>query len=263
MIHVHDGKDQVEGKVTMEEVRRSIALLASDVDLAEVGTLGQGVWPAGAHAPGKLVLVNGGEAGLYDPDRNELGTVTAPRLGGQTIIDFTATRPWADFAALRGLLEKAADLAWCRSVLEEAHAVFRLWNWKHPQDAWTTPLLVACTFVQTVWPWRPEVAVTGPSDCGKSTLLGVLKALFGRLSFYSSKPTEAGIRQRVRNNACAIMVDEFENDGKRQAVLELFRTTSQGGAELVRAAAQRVRGGPREHPLPEREAKRLSRAARG
>lgn len=37
----------------------------------------------------------------------------------------------------------------------------------------------------------------------------------------------------------------------------------QGGAELVRAAARRVRGGPREHPLPEREAKRLARAARG
>ena len=36
-----------------------------------------------------------------------------------------------------------------------------------------------------------------------------------------------------------------------------------GVAELVRAGAQRVRGGPREYPVPERELKRLARAARG
>ena len=34
-------------------------------------------------------------------------------------------------------------------------------------------------------------------------------------------------------------------------------------AALVRAGAGRVRGGPREYPLPERETKRIGRAARG
>ena len=36
-----------------------------------------------------------------------------------------------------------------------------------------------------------------------------------------------------------------------------------GVAALVQAAAQRVRGGPREYPVPEREMKRLARTARG
>jgi ABC-type uncharacterized transport system YnjBCD ATPase subunit len=57
--------------------------------------------------------------------------------------------------------------------------------------------LAACSWVQTLWPWRPEVAVTGPSDSGKSTLFQFIKRFFGRLSEFFDKPTEAAIRQLV------------------------------------------------------------------
>ncbi len=234
-LFVHEGKDRVDGKVTMNEVRQAIAFKARDVDLSRVGTLGQGIWRSGEH----FVVVNGGTAALYDPKTNSLGRITNPRLGHNVIIDFSATEPWVDFAVLNDLLHQASDPAWAMQTLQSAAALFSNWNWKHPQDSWNTALLVAQTFIQTTLPWRPEVAVTGPSDCGKSTLMTTLTNMFGNLNMYVQKPTEAGLRQHLGNTAKAVLVDEFENDRHRQNILEVFRVTSQGGSVVRGTTDQR------------------------
>jgi hypothetical protein len=227
-LHVHDGKDPVEGKHTMEQVRFAIGNKAGETDLTKTGTLGQGIWKTGSH----YVLVNGGTAALYDRATHTLGRVTSPRLDARSIIDFSAGEPWVDFGVLNDLIARAADRGWARAAVEEARDVFLGWNWKCPQDSLTTALMVACTYVQTLWAWRPEVSVTGSSDCGKSTLMTTVKGMFGRLELYVQKPSEAGLRQHMANTAKAVLIDEFENDNKRQIILELFRTTSQGGVVI-------------------------------
>ncbi len=236
-MYVTDGKDRSGNKRSMEDVRLAIAFKAGEVDLTEVGMMGQGIWKKN----GLTILVNGKDAAVFDHSQAMLGRTTAARIDNHTILDYASSPPWVDIDEMNRHLADSADPAWCRKTLGEAQQLFSQWNWKHPQDSWTTALLVAATFVQTLWPWRPEVAVTGPSDCGKSTLMNTLKGLFGGLEFYIQKPTEAGIRQMLGNRAAAILVDEFENDGGRQKVLELFRTSSSGGKVIRGSSDQKGR----------------------
>jgi hypothetical protein len=228
LTHVHDGRDTVQGKISIEAVRIAIAYKAGLVDLSENRTLGQGIWLT----DDGLVLVNGSQAALCK--NGVLTDLNQPRLAGQ-ILDFSASKPWIDFAKLRNYLS-SPDLNWSKSALSQLAGILASWNWKHCEDARVATALVVATFVQTVWPWRPEVAITGASDCGKTTLMTALKAVFGGLAFHTEKASEAGLRQHVRNRACAIMIDEFESDGHRQKILELFRTSSTGG-QIVRGTA--------------------------
>jgi hypothetical protein len=222
LTHVHDGRDTVQGKISIEAVRLAIAYKAGLVDLSENPTLGQGIWSI----DNSIVLVNGKTAAIYA--NGVLGQLNNPRVG-KSILDFSASKSWVDLTQLNDYLCAAKDQAWCLNTLQEVQQIFANWKWKHSQDAWVTTLLVACTYVQTIWPWRPLVAITGSSDVGKSTLMKTLKNMFGSLGLYSSKPSEAGLRQAIANTGCAVMVDEFENDANRQKILEYFRTTSQGG----------------------------------
>lgn len=167
ILYVHDGKDRVEGKHTMEEVRQAISLKCSNTDIGRVGMLGQGVWESEGH----VIVVNGGTAAVYDRAKHCLGRITDPRVSTKTIIDFSATEPWVDFMYLNAMIAKAGDRDWAWTVVDDAQKVFKNWNWKHSQDSLTTALLVALTYIQTTLLWRPEVAVTGPSDCGKALSL--------------------------------------------------------------------------------------------
>ncbi len=234
VLHVHDGKEEVEGKVRFSAVRTAIAYRAGGRHLDSSPPLGQGCW----RAEGGVVLVNGNEAALYKGGRLE--AVTAPCLGG-SLLGLRATKPWVDLDALRGHLASASDAGWRRAVLEEASGLFSSWSWKHGRDADVMAALAACSWVQTLWPWRPEVAIAGGSDSGKTTLVqNALAKLFGELAWFSNKPTEAGVRQHIGHDARVIILDEFEQDGQRQKVLEMFRATSQGG--LVHRGTSDQRG---------------------
>jgi hypothetical protein len=74
--------------------------------------------------------------------------------------------------------------------------------------------------------------VIGSSHTGKSTLFELFESLFGNLALLSSKSTEAGIRQAIGHHGKVILCDEFERDKNRQAILELFRTSSKGAKTL-------------------------------
>jgi hypothetical protein len=230
----YTGKNRVEGKQPFSRLLEAIAVHAGRTDLSRTGTLGQGIWRAG----GRIVIVNGGTAAAYDGGR--LTRIDHPRIGND-ILDFSATDPWVDFAALNAHLTSAGDFDWCRQVVSEAAALFANWNRRHPEDAGVAALLVAYSFTQTLWPWRPEVAITGPSDCGKTSLLTMLTTMFGPLNMYVSKPTEAGLRQHLANSARVILVDEFESSHHRQKILDMCRTTSQGGVVIRGTADQKGR----------------------
>lgn len=110
-----------------------------------------------------------------------------------------------------------------------------------PADGQVAVGLILATFVQTVFAWRPQVGVMGPSNSGKSTLFETLQAVFDKLCLAVQKPTEAAIRQAVDNRACVLLLDEFESDANRPKVLELLRTSSRGGQIARGTSDQRGR----------------------
>jgi hypothetical protein len=226
--HVCAGPIPADGQLTMSDVRLALSLAASQNRLCNTTVLGQGIWPA----DGQVILNNGTSVDAYVD--GALQPVNGLRIGDHHIVEPKgAGDQWYDRDKMVDLLAQAGTPTAAQAVLEEVRTLFANWNWRHPPDAWTCALLVACTFTQTMWPWRPQVPLSGQSDAGKSTLLNTIAAIFGRLALLANKATEAGIRQAVRNRSCAIMIDEFEADAQRDKILELFRSSSQGGRKLT------------------------------
>jgi hypothetical protein len=242
--NVHAGRDQVSGRITLEEIKNAIALFASENSLADCAQMGNGVWMIN----GQITLVNGRCAGVYDPAANAVSETSVPRVG-RHILDFSASDGWVHFPTLRNYLAQAASPAWCEQVIKDTETIFAKWYWPHPADALLAACLVVCSWVQTVWPWRPQVVVTGGSASGKTILFQTLKSIFNRLGNFHEKPTEAYLRQSMRSRACVVGIDEFEHDYKRQHALEMIRVSSAGG-EIGRGTAdQRGRKFPLRHLL--------------
>ena len=192
--------------------------------------VGQGVW---RHEE-RLLLVNGGQACLYDGCSFE--AVGHPRLGSK-IIDFNANAAWISELErdVQGMTQEIAAAA-----LQRLQGILGHWNWTHASDAEVVAALVPATLVQACWTWRPLVSIIGASDSGKSTLLSqVLVPVLGEWTIAADRSTEAGLRQRIGCNAAPVVIDEFDQYTQRQKVLELFRTSSRGG-EILRGTADQT-----------------------
>lgn len=233
-LYIHDGKDSVEGKRTMEEVRRAVALFGGALNLDDHPPRGQGCW---RHEDGVLI-VNGREAALWQ--NGQLQPITAPRLGPH-LLEYEARDSWVSFDVLRDYLEQSKSATWSEDVWHEAVALFSKWRWTVAADAQVAVGLILASFVQTLFAWRPQVGVMGPSNSGKSTLFEALQSVFDKLALAVQKPTEAAIRQSVDNRACILLLDEFESDAHRTRVLELIRTSSRGGVIARGTSDQRGR----------------------
>lgn len=227
---VHQGKEHIPNKTTMDEVRRAIGYFGGRVSLVDAQPVGLGIWNADGH----VTLISGGRAAVLQ--NGKLEEVNIPRVGAQ-ILDFSSPEAWTDFTRLQGYLELAQGSAWCRDVLQEVETLFKLFAWKGERCAAVATGVVLATWVQTLLPYRPEVVVAGPANSGKSTLFDTfLTGLYGKLAFYNDKPTEAGIRQRLTNKSLIILCDEFENDENRQRCLNLFRASTRG-SEVYRGTS--------------------------
>jgi len=196
--------------------------------------LGSGCWELN----GRLGVIGAGQALLWNG-----GLVrTSIPFAEDRLMDFGG-EPWFDASEIeRHLQASIDDQNWCRNVLAETIELFARWdNWRFPDTPAIVAALLACTWVQTVWPIRPLVAVSGPTNCGKTIFLETVTAMFGRLALACAKPSEAGIRQNIGHTARILIIDEFEADWHRSHVLELFRTSTRG-QEIVRGdAGQRGR----------------------
>lgn len=90
--------------------------------------------------------------------------------------------------------------------------------------------------------WRPSLWATGPSGSGKTWLNEhMLMPMLGKLRVYAlGKSTEAGIRQMLQNDALPVIIEEAEQDDKRQdehiqSILTLMRqASSETGAKIYR-----------------------------
>jgi len=93
--------------------------------------------------------------------------------------------------------------------------------------------------------WRPHLWLTGPAGSGKSTILKrIMRASLGSMFIHAAgDTTEAGLRQRLRQDALPVLFDEFESERekaaqKTQDVLALVRqSSSDTGAEIIKGGA--------------------------
>jgi hypothetical protein len=219
------------GRYKPEALREAVALAAATAPrLTASRFVGQGVWK---HED-RLLIVNGGEASLYDGS-----AFTAhghPRLGSK-IIDFHADAAWGTDLEQQ-VQAMTAEVA--AGALQRLQGVLEHWNWTHTADAEVVAALIPATFIQACWTWRPLVSIIGASDSGKSTLLGqVIVPVLGDWTIAADRSTEAGLRQRIGCNAAPVVIDEFDLYSQRQKVLELFRTSSRGG-EILRGTADQT-----------------------
>lgn len=223
--HVHEGKEAQPGKLMVGDVRRAIAAAASDRIFNPANKYGAGVW----EIDGRVIVVKARDA--YAVEGRQLKRLECSAIGSHFLDLSLSTGEWFDPGKLQRHLNDAGRPEWCRRVFEEAHEIFAKWFWR----AKLAPLVMAstafCVWIQTLWEWRPQVAITGASNAGKTWLMKrVLASLYGDMARYKGKPTEAYIRQRMtQHHARAVLMDEFENTHKRQAVYEMFRVSGEGG----------------------------------
>jgi len=226
-------KDPPPGKVPMSVVKQAIATVASGNIIADRDSLGAGIW----EIEDDIVLVGKASAHRYTPGRQFL-PIKSPLHRGRRI-DFSSSIVWYDEPRAADLLRSAADPRWRRQVIDDLLELFALWdNWVLPSSVEIGTGLVLASWVQTLWRFRPHVCIAGPSDCGKTTFVGTaMKGMFNGLFAPMQKGTEAGVRQKIRNSAMIMALDEFEGDGNRQGILDLLRTSTRGEMGSPRGTA--------------------------
>lgn len=227
---IKSNENDVPGVYPFTAVRESIAILAGYRMISDQTELGVGCWEGIERtAPDDLsiVLVGIGEAAYWNGDR-KLRHIDYPRAKGH-LLDFeSGGEQWYDYRALASMLDTITqeDAA---KIKDECVALFDRWKWKSASSSLVATGLVFASFVQTLWEWRPQVAVMGESNSGKSYLWMTMERLFGRICIKQAKPTEPGLRQSIGNTAKVVFIDEFDKCGKhRAAILEMMRLSSRG-----------------------------------
>jgi hypothetical protein len=234
--YVHDGKEAQAGKSQMRDVQKAIASAASNKVFHADEKLGMGLW----EIDGEIVLVKGLEAAILRG--GQLEKTVVPFFKGR-LLDLSRTSgEWYNVGKLNRLLSEARNDKFCQDTFDEVFKHLKKWYWANEPAAQIVSSLIICSWLQTVWEWRPEIFITGGSDTGKSNLVDdfLTRGIFGnQYAMYVQKPTEAALRQHMRHHARLAIIDEFEHDIHRQKILELFRTSSRGGDTIRGTSDQR------------------------
>lgn len=125
------------------------------------------------------------------------------------------------------------------------HQVTGMLNWQKPINAALLAGWVVLAPICGAMSWRPHIWLTGQRGTGKSWVVtNIIAPAIGASSLtVQSNSTEAGIRQRLRQDARPVVFDEAEGENQHgrhrmQAVLELARQASSDGvAEVAKGTA--------------------------
>ena len=241
---VRDGEDSSDNhdKYSLAEVKNAICYLAGQRRLHAQSLHGIGCWRsvtrAGRPTPG-VVLVGAGEAAEWHDDTHTLTREVHPYVGGR-LLNISSSEHWYDFELLSTHLSQCAQSTdFANGVIAELVEILRRWQWRTPADPAAVAGLILATWIQTLWTWRPQVAVVGKTKAGKSILFETLSSLFGRCAVRSSLSSAAGIRQSIESSAVAVFCDEFEASQERQKIYEMVRASSRGDVILRGTTSQR------------------------
>ncbi|MDW5313738.1 hypothetical protein [Rhizobium sp. PL01] len=213
------------------------------------------------------LIAEAGRKGLFDPQQNVRGrggwkaqdkfiwhsgrylfsvNTTADKKTNRAIAwDLQATRP-AEFDGY--FYSQASDIIepWHSPIGvndSPAHALLQdlmKWNWERP---YIDPIFllgwIGSAILSGALDVRPILFTTGGAGVGKSTLHGIIQALFGSALYTTANTTAAGIYQNIKQDSRPVAVDEFErkaNSNKEQPIVELARQ-SYSGAKGYRGGA--------------------------
>jgi len=226
--YINQGMHDVPGMMKVGDVKAAIALLAGRTRLTHKSMLGVGCWRGRdleENPRQETVLVGDGEAAAWVQSTKLLEQIEHPRRGG-LLLGITGADGWYDFGRLSRDLEAAESTDWCTGVVDELADEFARWNWEHDTTPELLAGLVLASYVQTLWEWRPQVAITGRTNSGKSYLFETLTRIFGAIAYKvtGQSSTEAGIRQGLGSSAMVPLLDEWDKSRHREAILSMIRT---------------------------------------
>jgi len=125
------------------------------------------------------------------------------------------------------------------------HQITGMLNWQKPINSTLLAGWIVLSPICGAMQWRPHVWLTGQRGTGKTWLVdNIIAPAIGASSLtVQSNSTEAGIRQRLKQDARPVVFDEAEGENQHarqrmQAVLELARQASSDGlAEIAKGTA--------------------------
>ena len=114
--------------------------------------------------------------------------------------------------------------------------LLRSWAWERPE---VDPILMfgwmAAAMIGGALPVRPIAYISGDFATGKTTLQELIKHVMGDWLITSVNATEAGVSQRIHNDALPVAIDEMEPtlySSKAKNLIELARQAYSGGIRL-------------------------------
>lgn len=240
---IYDGIDAPPpGQATIRFLRNSIGAEASKINLIkQASKIGLGAWPV---SDDSLALINVGGMAVWN-GKASLERCSNPLIFGH-IADPTGDAPWYDHDEIADLLIKAADPEWRIARFNDLINVFRQWeNWAVDRSPELMAALVNASWVQRIWPWRPQVMITGRTQSGKSSLIGAddgyLPRIFGAAAITAgSSTTAAGLRQEMSTSARVVFFDEFDKCHERERIFDMARQCGAGGYILKGTTHQKV-----------------------
>lgn len=213
-----------EDMIDPNDVRCAIATEAGGKELSRTNTVGVGLWESGgrifAVGSGEWVAVNGG-----------VQSYTAPMVDDK-IVDFgSQAEEWYDKDLLYEYLDSAQSPEWRTAHMNELAGILGRWDsHKHPLGAQIVTCLAMASWGQSLWDWRPWIAITGESSSGKTILMDFLADYFGKMAFATTNTTEPAVRNTLGRSSRVFMHDEFEDSPHRTAILDMLMASNRAGA---------------------------------
>lgn len=232
------GSDEpTPGRVNLKQVAAAIAELSFERHISNQSFFGDGIWKK---SDNELVLVQSGEVHKWNGKRE---LEHADFCQGDQVYDVGSEKKWFNAEKLSKYIEQSKrNPQFDIETLDMTTELFSRWdNWKHPDSPELLAALICCTYLQTVLPIRPLVAISGQSNTGKSYFCEAFKGIFGlELAKTTTDCTEAALRNMIGNTSRAVYLDEFEEGKNRDATLNLLRTATRGDKIIRSNPSQQV-----------------------
>lgn len=121
----------------------------------------------------------------------------------------------------------------------EIYDLLQTWRWKRETDALLVLGWIGAAGLTGAHDWRSHGLMTGKPEFGKSTLQCLIANLLGNGCLgIDAKTSEAGIRQKLRQSALPILVDEAEAKGKHIKSIMDFLRSSSSGSQILRGSSE-------------------------
>lgn len=129
------------------------------------------------------------------------------------------------------------------SAVREILRALRTWGWENRSDALLMLGWLACASYTGALKWRPHIYLTAEPGFGKSGLQRLIFNLKPKddaeeRGVLDGGTTEAGLRQKIKSKALALIIDEREvSDEKKDGAFDQLLTSASSGSTVAKGTA--------------------------